>query len=200
MNYDNIILLDNDIHHNDNNLHNNTGIIENCNQGNDINDSQNSSSEGSDLYWFAINRSWDKLRDKLLSLDETNNNNDNVVVESNCFEQRHHPYHLQETTRSCSTNITPLYRNNGGKTVLHVAIENSAPPDVIQSIIDTFSSSNVIASIDKFGQTPLHVAGWTTSKNPSICQILMDAYPDAALIPDCHGRNPLHLAMDAEEE
>lgn len=80
-----------------------------------------------------------------------------------------------------------------GDTLLHNAIESSAPIEVVRAILKVHPAAAEETNED--GKLPLHFAAWHQAPMP-IIKLLLEVFPNAARIPDKKGLNlPLHFAI-----
>lgn len=69
----------------------------------------------------------------------------------------------------------------------------------IKAILALIQANPSIVSItDWFGQTPLHLACINAECTKGTAEILLDAYPKAALIQDKSGKTPLHYLQSGD--
>lgn len=94
-------------------------------------------------------------------------------------------------------------QDEGGFTVLHQALRNGAPDELLHSMIDlAFTTlrkdnfeNNCLGICDEDGDSALH----TAISNEASCQtiqFLLDAFPPALFTANCRELSPLHLAIE----
>ena len=92
-----------------------------------------------------------------------------------------------------------------GRTPLHVAADSGASPGVIRLLLGD-EASTAASVLDSFGRFPIHYASRATTRQRSgkktieTIEILLEAYPAAAIARDQYGKTPLDLALAANHD
>jgi len=77
---------------------------------------------------------------------------------------------------------------------LHMAIAAGASTKIIEALI--LEAEDVAQMTNKFGETPLHIAAATRTKEDDVVEMVLTAYYGAACLADKRGDNlPLHVAV-----
>jgi ankyrin repeat protein len=93
---------------------------------------------------------------------------------------------LQVFPESC------MRRDDEGMVPLHIAINNEAPPDVVQMILD---ENPMVTEIAYDGRLPIHSALYYKA-HPYVIKMILDANPKVAKILDRNGKLPIHIACE----
>jgi len=82
-----------------------------------------------------------------------------------------------------------------GANILHIALCNDPPIDIIESILQSFPETPFLA--DSVGRYPLHIAS-SLGLSTDIVVMIAKAYRHACLKQDLDGKTPLHFACSSE--
>jgi len=82
-----------------------------------------------------------------------------------------------------------------GANVLHIALCNDPPVDIVESILQSFPETPFLA--DSVGRYPLHIAS-SLGLSTKIVVMIAKAYQHACLKQDLDGKTPLHFACSLE--
>jgi len=82
-----------------------------------------------------------------------------------------------------------------GANILHIALCNDPPVDIVESILQSFPETPFLA--DSVGRYPLHIAS-SLGLSTEIVVLIAKAYRHACLKQDLDGKTPLHFACSLE--
>ena len=82
-----------------------------------------------------------------------------------------------------------------GANILHIALFNDPPIDIVESILEVFPETPFLA--DSVGRYPLHIAS-SLGLSTEIVVMIAKAYRHACLKQDLDGKTPLHFACSLE--
>jgi len=82
-----------------------------------------------------------------------------------------------------------------GANILHIALCNDPPIDIIESILEAFPETPFLA--DSVGRYPLHIAS-SLGLSTEIVVMIAKAYRHVCLKQDLDGKTPLHFACSLE--
>ena len=82
-----------------------------------------------------------------------------------------------------------------GANILHIALCNDSPVDIVESILQSFPETPFLA--DSVGRYPLHIAS-SLGLSTEIVVMIAKAYRHACLKQDLDGKTPLHFACSLE--
>jgi len=82
-----------------------------------------------------------------------------------------------------------------GANILHIALCNDPPIDIVESILEVFPDTPFLA--DSVGRYPLHIAS-SLGQSTEIVVMIAKAYRHACLKQDLDGKTPLHFACSSD--